>query len=161
MSAGAAVMVRLMETHHLEDQMAALAWLRKATFVQLDRIAVAGNSFGGIQTVLGVERASYCAAVNLTGGAQSWNVAPELRTVMKRAVQRSRAPILFIQAENDYDLSPSKVLSAAMKESGKTFEVKIYPPFGDSPEDGHSFAFRGIAVWFDDAFQFLQRHCRR
>jgi len=54
-SAAAATMVRLLETDQLDDQLAALAWLRKQDFVQPNRIAVAGNSFGGIETVLGVE----------------------------------------------------------------------------------------------------------
>src|SRR6266699_2081259 len=59
-AAGAAVMVRLLETDHLKDQLAALAWLRKQQFVRANRVAVAGNSFGGIETVLGAERAQYC-----------------------------------------------------------------------------------------------------
>src|SRR6266852_1510072 len=55
LSAAAATMVRLLETDHFDDQFAALVWLRKQRFVQPNRIAVAGNSFGGIETVLGVE----------------------------------------------------------------------------------------------------------
>lgn len=62
MSAGAAAMIRLLETDHLDDQLSALAWLRKQPFVEPDRIAVAGNSFGGIETVLGAEKG------NLRGG---------------------------------------------------------------------------------------------
>src|ERR1700730_15027842 len=54
--ASAAAMVRLLETDHLDDQLAALAWLRKQNFVQAHRIAVAGNSFGGIGAVLGGAR---------------------------------------------------------------------------------------------------------
>src|SRR6202051_70192 len=52
-SAAAEAMVRLLETDHLDDQFAALAWLRKRSFVQPNRIAVAGNSFCGIGTVVG------------------------------------------------------------------------------------------------------------
>jgi dienelactone hydrolase len=48
-SAAAAVMVHLLETDHLDDQLAALAWLRKQDFVQPDRIAVAGTSFGALR----------------------------------------------------------------------------------------------------------------
>lgn len=55
-SAGAAAMVRLLETDHLHDQLAALRWLRKQAFVDAYRIAVAGNSFGGIEAVLGAEQ---------------------------------------------------------------------------------------------------------
>ena len=62
-SAAATAMVRLLETDHLNDQLSALAWLRTQGFVQSNRIAVAGNSFGGIETVLGAERGLYCAAV--------------------------------------------------------------------------------------------------
>jgi hypothetical protein len=60
---------------------------------------------------------------------------------MTRAVRNSRAPIFFFQAENHYDLSPSLKLSAAMKDAGKEFEIKIYPPYGKSTEDGHTFGY--------------------
>src|SRR5712692_695627 len=118
-SAAAATMVRLLETDHLDDQFAALAWLRKQSFVRPNRIAVAGNSFGGIETVLGVERGGYCAGIDSAGGAQSWAQAPELQSLMTRAVRNAKAPIFFFQAANDFDLSPSKTLSAEMNEVSK------------------------------------------
>ena len=158
---GAATMTRLLETYHLDDQLAALVWLRKNSFVRPNRIAVAGNSFGGIETVLGAERGSYCAAVDSSGAAETWAQAPELQAMMTRAVRNSRVPIFFFQAENDYDLSPSKTLSAAMKVAGKPFEMKIYPAFGKSTERGHSFGYFGSSVWADDVFRFLEQHCSR
>jgi carboxymethylenebutenolidase len=160
-SAGAAAMVRLLKTDHLNDQLAALAWLRKQPFVQPNRVAVAGNSFGGIETVLGAERGNYCAAVASAAGAQSWAVAPELQSLMTRAVRNATAPIFFFQAANDYDLSPSKTLSTVMKEVGKTYEVKIYPQYGSSPQEGHTFGYFGATVWADDVFQFLNQHCAK
>ena len=159
-SSGAATMVRLLETDHLNDQLAALAWLRTQKFVKADRIAVAGTSFGGIEAVLGAERGSYCAAIDSAGGAQSWAQAPELQSLMKRSVQNSRVPIFFFQAENDYDLAPSRVLSNAMKDAGKEFELKIYPPFGKDTGDGHAFGYFGSSVWADDVFRFLNKHCQ-
>jgi hypothetical protein len=81
------------------------------------------------ETVLGAERGNYCAAIDSAGAAQSWAEAPELRSLMTRAARNSNAPIFFFQAANDYDLSPSKTLSAAMKDAGKTYEVKIYPAY--------------------------------
>ena len=161
MTAGAATMVRLLETDHLNDQLAALAWLRTQSFVDPDRVAVAGNSFGGIEVVLGAERASYCAAVDSAGAAQSWEDAPEVQALMNRAVRNSRSPIFFFQAENDYDLSPSRKLSAAMKDAGKEFEIKIYPPYGKSTQDGHTFGYFGSSVWGADVFRFLDQHCRK
>ncbi|MGH9740178.1 MAG: alpha/beta hydrolase family protein [Candidatus Acidiferrales bacterium] len=135
-AAAAATAIRLLETDHLNDQLAALAWLRGQSFVQPNRIAAAGTSFGGIETVLGAEKGSYCAAVDFAGAAESWKIAPQLRSMMIRTVQNARAPIFFIQAQNDYDLSPTRVLSAAMERAGKEFEVKIYPRFGSSVADG-------------------------
>ena len=159
MRAAAATMVRLLETDQLNDQLAALAWLQKREFVQARRIAVAGNSFGGVEAVLGAERGSYCAAIDASGGAESWALAPELQVSMTRAVRNAHAPIFFFQPENDYDLAPSRVLSAAMKSSGKTFEMKIYPAFGKSNQEGHSFSYLGSSVWADDVFRFLEQNC--
>jgi carboxymethylenebutenolidase len=160
-SVAAGTMVRLLETDHLDDQLAALAWLRKQNFVQPNRIAVAGNSFGGIETVLGVERGGYCAGIDSAGGAQSWAQAPELQSLMTRAVRNATAPIFFFQAANDFDLSPSKTLSAEMNKVGKTNKLKIYPSYGDSPGDGHSFGYFGSEVWAEDVFRFLNHYCTK
>ena len=80
---------------------------------------------------------------------------------MTRAVRHSRIPSFFFQAANDYDLSPSKTLSSAMKQAGKRFEVKIYPAYGKSVQEGHAFGYFGSAVWSDDVFRFLDQHCTR
>jgi carboxymethylenebutenolidase len=159
MPAGAAAMVRLLETDHLNDQLSALAWLSKQSFVQSGRIAVAGNSFGGVEAVLGAERGGYCAAIDSAGGAQSWSMAPGLQEVMLRAVRNSRTPIFFFQAANDYDISPSHTLSKAMKDAGETYEVKIYAAYGDSPEEGHTLGYFGSSIWLNDVMRFLNRHC--
>jgi hypothetical protein len=47
-----------------------------------------------------------------------------------------------------------------MRTAGLPYEAKIYPAFGSSKDDGHSFAWRGSAVWADDAFRFLDANCR-
>lgn len=157
----AATMTRLLRTDHLQDQLAALEWLASQAFVQADRIAVAGNSFGGVEAILGAAHGTYCAAVDASGGAESWSDAPELQELMKAAVKDSNTPTFFFQAENDFDLSPSKVLAAEMKSTGKDAEIKIYARFGSTPKDGHSFAYRGSAVWFPDVIAFLQKHCAK
>ena len=159
MKEGAATMTRLLNDEHLQDQLAALQWLKSQSFVQSSRIAVAGNSFGGIETVLGAAHAQYCAAVDASGGAESWSLSPDLQALMKEAVKKSNAPIFFFQAENDFDLSPSRVLLAEMRLAGKEGELKIYPPYGSSKRDGHSFAYKGSALWFSDAFTFVEKHC--
>ncbi len=158
--AASANLKRLLTTDHLEDQLSGLAWLKKANFVSAHQIAAAGNSFGGIETVLGASTGSYCAAINASGAAQSWKDAPEIRDIMLNAVRNSKAPIFFFQAENDFDLSPSQVLSDAMKDAGKIYQLKFYPRFGKSKKEGHSFAYLGSTIWAEDAFAFLDKHCR-
>jgi dipeptidyl aminopeptidase/acylaminoacyl peptidase len=152
-------LTHLLETDHLSDQLAGLAWLRSAPFVAKDRIAVAGNSLGGILAVFGAEREPYCAAVDASGGAMSWKRDAELPLAMERAVRNARSPIFFFQAENDFDLTPTRTLSAAMTAAGHVAEAKIYPRYGDSHADGHSFAYRGSDVWFPDVLAFLEKHC--
>lgn len=159
MPAAAEAMTRLLATDHLEDQVAALDWLRGQPFVRPQAIATMGNSFGGIQAVLGAEQGGYCAAVDAAGGAESWKEAPPLRERMIRAVRIADTPILFFQAENDFDTEPSRILFAERRAAGKPAEIRIYPAFGSSPREGHSFPYRGVAVWRDDVLAFLERHC--
>jgi hypothetical protein len=42
---------------------------------------------------------------------------------------------------------------------GKPYAAKIYPPYGKSHQDGHTFGYFGSAVWENDVFQFLDLHC--
>jgi carboxymethylenebutenolidase len=158
-NARAAATVHVLETEHLTDHGAAHQWLQAQRFVRQDRIATGGNSFGGIITVLGAERIGYCAAIDAAGGAQTWEAMAPLRERMRRAVRNAKAPILFLQAENDYSVEPSRALLAQLRRAGKAGEMKLYPPFGDSAEDGHAFAWRGSSIWADDVFRFLEAHC--
>jgi len=133
--------------------------MKKQKFVQQSKIAVAGNSFGGILTILGSEKINFCAAVNASGAAQSWSGTEELQVILKNLVRKSNSPMIFFQPENDFDLSPSRVLTEEMKKAGKKFELKIYPAFGKSKQEGHSFAYKGSAIWAADVFYFLGQNC--
>ena len=148
-------LVELME-QHLEDQLAALSFLKGLPEVDPQRIAVAGCSFGGIQTVLMAEKGlGLRAAVDFAGAAQNWQHSPELRARMIRGVQHSQMPIFFIQAKNDYDVSPSRDLAAAMEKSGKPHNLQIFPAFGKSNQDAHEFCVHGGEIWAPQVFSFL------
>jgi carboxymethylenebutenolidase len=145
---------------HLEDQLAALSYLKQLSYVGPNRIAVAGCSYGGIQTVLAVEanaeqELGLRAAVDFAGGAMSWR-SFSLRDRMVRAVRKATIPVLFIQAENDYDLGPSRTLGGELEQLGKPHKLLIFPPYGHTHEEGHGgFCSRGGNIWGPAVFSFL------
>lgn len=159
--AAAAIATRLLDGEQLTDEMAAYAWLQSQKFVDRARIALGGNSYGGIETILGAERLSICAAVAASAASETWHVAPELQHRMVQAASRAPAPLFLFQAENDYDLEPNKVLAAARAKAGKKVEYKLYPRYGWTSRAGHSFAYRGADIWFGDILAFLNRECRK
>jgi carboxymethylenebutenolidase len=158
-AAAAAALTQLLATEHLEDQTAAYAWLAAQTFVAKDRIALARNSFGGIETILGAGKLPVCAAVAASAASDSWQAAPDLQHVMLEAAGRASAPLFLFQAANDYDLAPNQAIAAARRKLGKDVEVKVYPRYGWSGSAGHSFAYQGAQVWFPDVSAFLNKAC--
>jgi len=156
---GAAGVVALHEVH-LEDQLAALSYLKQLSHVDPNRVAVAGCSYGGIQTVLAVEanadqKLGLRAAIDFAGGAMSWR-SHSLRNRMISAVRKATIPVMFVQAENDYDLDPSRTLANELERLGKPHKLLIFPPYGTTREDGHGrFCSQGGEVWRAEVFSFL------
>jgi len=148
---GAAGRIALHEIH-LEDQLAALAYLKQLSDVDPHRIAVAGCSYGGIQTVLAVEanaeqKLGLRVAIDFAGGAMSWG-SFSLRDRMVRAIRKATVPVLFIQAENDYDLGPSQTLARELEQLGKPHKLLIFPPYGNTHAEGHGvFCSQATNVW--------------
>jgi Xaa-Pro aminopeptidase/dienelactone hydrolase len=155
-------LVRLLATDHLDDQLAGLAYLKGLPFVDTNRLVIMGGSFGGIETVLAAERQiGIRAAVDFAGGAETWASSSDLRERLKTAVRNAKVPIYFIQAENDYDTSPSRELSAEMQKAGKPYKMKIYPPSGTTKQQGHTFGVHRPDLWAPDVFPFLEEAFRQ
>ena len=157
--------IALHETH-LEDQLAALAFLTQRSDVQPHRIAVAGCSYGGIQTVLALEanaeqNLGLRAAIDFAGGAMSWR-SSSLRARMISAVRKATIPVLFIQAENDYDLGPSRTLAGELEQLGKPHKMLIFPPYGNTQAEGHGvFCTQATNVWGPAITSFLDSSMQR
>ena len=149
--------VHLLETEQLDDQLAGLAYAKQLAFVDPNWIAVAGCSFGGIETLLGAERnVGYKAAVAISPAALSWNGNPFLQQRLVQSVRGMTVPVLLLQPPKDRSLEPSRVLGAEAKRLGKPFTVKVYPNIGPEDEKGHCFGgAKGFHVWGDDAKAFL------
>src|SRR5439155_16056515 len=102
----------LATTDQLDDVMAALSFLKTAPAVDAKCIAIAGHSFGGQLTLLAAERDhTIRAAVTFAAAAGSWEHSPELRERLRAAADNATAPIMLIQAANDYSIAPSYSLA--------------------------------------------------
>ena len=153
--------LQLLETREMDDALAGLAFLRAFPEVDPRDVAVIGESFGGSLTVLLAERDPTLRAVVIFSGAgYSWDQSPLLRVRLLAAVGRTAAPIFFIHAENDYSLA-GKALDAELARLGKAHRLKIYPPVGQTAEEGHDFLSRGLSSWEPDVFAFLDEHTRK
>jgi dienelactone hydrolase len=150
--------IELHETH-LEDQLAALQYLQALPDLDKNRIGVMGCSFGGIQTMLAVERRpGYRVAVNFSGAAETWKRSSSLRARLITAASKATMPVFFLQAENDHDLNPNRILSEAVRRAGQPVEAKVYPAFGTGPREGHGFCARGVEIWGPDVLKFIEAH---
>ena len=150
-------MVELQQAE-VDDVIAALNYLKSQPSVDPGRIVISGCSYGGIQTLLTGERdLGVKALVPFAPGAMSWEQNVPLQDRLVRAVDLAKAPILLIQAENDYSLAPSRVLSKEANKKKKDFQSKIYPAFGNTHQDGHwGFCSSATEVWGNDVLAFLE-----
>jgi dienelactone hydrolase len=139
-----------------EDIVSALAWLRAQPEIDPGRIIVSGCSFGGIQTLLTAEKGlGVRAFIAFAPAAKSWGNG-ELQTRLEDAVRKAKAPVFILQAKNDFDTGPTKVLGKIAKANGG--QAEIYPAFGKTAPDGHwAFATSkaGIEVWQKDVLEFI------
>jgi hypothetical protein len=62
---------------------------------------------------------------------------------------------MLISAANDYDTSASTALGAELDRLRKLHVLTIYPPVGQSTDDGHNFLYSGVQEWEPDVFKFL------
>jgi dienelactone hydrolase len=152
------------ELHELynKDVIAAVDWLKSQVFVDPERIAMSGGSYGGIQDLLTAEKdPGIRAYVPFTPGTQSWGNTL-LKDRMIKAVQNEKAPMFVIQAEGDYSLAPITTLMPILAAKGnqEKWKVKLYPKFGCSNEDAHARfagACDGIDIWDADVLAFLDK----
>jgi dienelactone hydrolase len=141
-----------------DDVMAAVEFVHSLPYVDPAHVVVAGCSFGGIVSLFAAERATgISAVVDFAGGSMSWAHSPELQVRMKQAARGARVPVLFIQAENDFDTTPSRVLSEEMRSAGKPARMRIFPPNGSTHQEGHHLCYGNEnPVWGDEVLSFLK-----
>jgi dienelactone hydrolase len=151
------LVVRALEGDQLSDQLAGQAYVKSLPYVDVNRLVVAGCSYGGIQTLLAAERgAGYKAAIAISPAALSWAGNPLLQDRLVAAVRRIEMPVFLIQPAKDMSLEPSRVLGDEFRRLNKPFKGKVYPATGPEEEQAHCFGgARGMHVWARDALAFL------
>jgi pimeloyl-ACP methyl ester carboxylesterase len=98
------------------------------------------------------------AALDFAGASMAWDDNPLLRERLLRAVESARVPIFFLQAENDFNTAPSKILSEAMRAKKLPHRMRIFPHFGHDHMSGHAgFCMMGWDQWGDDVLDFLRK----
>jgi carboxymethylenebutenolidase len=157
-----ALQLQLLQDREMSDAQSALKFLRALPYVDSGDIAAVGHSFGGSLTVLLADREPNLRAVVVFSGADySFDRSSDLRARLLTAVDHIAAPVLCIHAENDYSLSSGKALDARRELIGKPHRLKIYPPVGDTVDEGHDVLHLGVPIWEPDVFAFLDENMRR
>ena len=151
------IQLQQLETDQLQDMIAGLGILRKRKDVDTSRIVIMGHSFGGSLAFLLAEHEPGIKAV-ITFGASgySWDRSPILRARLISAIRNVNVPVMIIHAQNDYSTTPGYSMDSLMNKLNKPHLLVIYPPFGNSPFQGHNMISLGIDVWEKDVFKFLE-----
>ena len=152
------VMVQLMGSEQLSDQLAGLSYAKTLAFVDTNKLVVAGCSYGGIETLLAAERgAGFKAAMSISPAALSWRGHTVLQNRLIEAVRRINMPVLLIQPPKDASLEPARVLGAEAKRLGKSsFTAKVYPETMPDDQQVHCFGgAKGMRNWASEALQFF------
>ena len=151
----------LMNTDQIADAIEALSVLKRLPDIDAARIAIVGHSFGGQLALLAAGGdSSVRAVVTFGAAAYSWQRSPPLREQLTAIVRSTYVPIMLIHAANDYDTSAGRALAREAEQSHKINILKIYPPFGQSQDDGHNMIYDAIPLWEADVLNFLDEHVK-
>jgi dienelactone hydrolase len=144
---------------HIDDVMAALAYLRQLDSVDRDRIAMLGFSRGALLSLMVATRRSDLKSVVVMAPAGG-------RGGLARVLRDARSittPVLVMVAKNDTG-SPrtpgdnvadnSREVDRALRAAGKEVRLIVYPPHGS---DGHTLFFK-VGDYWSDIEDFLNRY---
>jgi dienelactone hydrolase len=141
-----------------DDVLAALAFVRAMPDVAAQRTAVLGSSYGGINSILAAGRdPDVRACVSFAAAAMTWKHAPEVQELLLRHADRARCPFLFLQAENDFDLTPSAALAARCLDRDHPHARHVFPPFGATEMEAHQIWIHAPHLWSPVVLPFLDQ----
>ncbi|WP_194744537.1 DPP IV N-terminal domain-containing protein [Thermaurantiacus tibetensis] len=138
---------RRLGTVEVEDQLAGLAWLRQQPFVDPDRVAVYGWSYGGYMALRLMTKAPEAFAAGVAGApVTDWRLydthyterylgnpardpAPYDASAIVPDAARLARPLLLLHglADDNVVFDHSAKLMAALQAAGRPFETMVYP----------------------------------
>ena len=80
--------------------------------------------------------ADFRAGISFAGPSITWPDAPALQEVLLAAMASTEVPLFLIQAWDDFSLTPTYVLGAALARHGKPHEARVYGRIGTEAGDG-------------------------
>ena len=138
------------------DVIAALNFVLLRPEIDATRVMVMGSSLGGIHTLLALAADTrWRCGIDFSGGASQWAQHPKIKNMLLDAATTLTQPIFLIQPENDFNIAPTKELSALFAERSHRYNAKIFPPWGTDGGEAHRFCAAGQQIWGPDVKRFL------
>lgn len=145
-----------LEGPQLDDIAAAINMAASNADIDPERVFLIGNSFGGVLAMFAAERGlGLKGAANFAGSAMNWERSELFRERMRAAARSAQIPVFLAQAKNDFSTLPTSELAQELARSGTEHRAKIFPSFGITPVEGHSFGIDGVDYWFEEVMSFL------
>ncbi len=149
-----------------DDVLAGTEYLRTLPYIDSNRLAIMGWSFGGVVTMLATTRSTaFMAAVDQAGGALTWDGNSYMRSALTAAAEKSKTPTLFMVARNDRTTASITTLADIFKTRNIPHQQIIYEPFtplqAGKAAPGHAlFSAQGASLWEKDVLEFLGRYLK-
>ena len=141
-----------------QDVIAALEFVYKSKLIDNSRIAAMGSSLGGIHTLLTLAADQrWRCGIDFSGGASQWAKHPKIKQMLLDAAQKIHTPLCLIQPENDFNIAPTKEISAILRDRRHPHESRIFSPWGVDGPEAHRFCAAGQQIWGPFVKQFLER----
>jgi len=77
------------------------------------------------------------------------------------AVGKTTTPVFLLHAANDYSVAPGQALAGELARRFRPHRLKIYPPVGETANDGQNLVYTAVPLWEKDVFGLLDVHVRR
>ena len=145
----------------IEDLDAVMAFVGQQSWVDRDRLLLAGMSRGGLLSIVyaSLRQTGAKGVINFAGG---WTVETCDQRIhfheptLAQAGRAGSVPELWLYSENDRNYGPAAVRAyhRAFTGAGGTAELHLFPPIG---HDGHILLPRSVAVWSSAVTDYLQR----